>query len=137
MGIIAVATLLVIAVGVFESHDFDPEDQLTTGEEYEVAFRDGLFQVVSIMTTTGFCTADFDLWNNFSRGAAVDADVRRRLCGEHRGGDEGDPHHPLHQDPRPRDRAVVPPLGRAAPAVGRRSRSPIPTSRKTSWSISG
>ena len=71
MGIMAVATALVIVVGIFESHDFDRQDKLTMGAEFELAFRDGLFQVVSIMTTTGFCTADFDLWNNFSRGLLV------------------------------------------------------------------
>jgi len=32
------------------------------------AARYGLFQVVSIMTTTGFCTDDFDAWNSFGRG---------------------------------------------------------------------
>ncbi len=32
------------------------------------ATRYALFQVVSIMTTTGFCTADFDRWNSFARG---------------------------------------------------------------------
>jgi len=31
--------------------------------------RYGVFQVISIMTTTGFCTADFDTWNSFARGA--------------------------------------------------------------------
>ncbi|NIA12570.1 MAG: TrkH family potassium uptake protein [Nitrospiraceae bacterium] len=31
------------------------------------AFRYASFQVVSIMTTTGFCTADFDQWPHFSR----------------------------------------------------------------------
>lgn len=30
-------------------------------------FLDSLFQVVSIVTTTGFATADFDLWPNWSR----------------------------------------------------------------------
>ena len=34
---------------------------------WEQSFRNGLFQVVSILTTTGYGTADFDLWNNFSR----------------------------------------------------------------------
>lgn len=71
MGILAIATLLVIVVGIFETHDFDPLDKLPAGAEFELAFRDGLFQVVSIMTTTGFVTADFDLWNNFSRGLLV------------------------------------------------------------------
>ena len=32
------------------------------------SLRYGLFQVVSVMTTTGYGTADFDQWNNFSRG---------------------------------------------------------------------
>lgn len=71
VGIILLATLLVIAVGVFESSDFNPSGDLSLLEELEVAFRDGLFQVVSIMTTTGFGTTDFDLWNNFSRGLLV------------------------------------------------------------------
>lgn len=31
------------------------------------AFLDSTFQVVSIVTTTGFATADFDLWPNWSR----------------------------------------------------------------------
>jgi trk system potassium uptake protein TrkH len=34
----------------------------------EEAFRNGLFQVITIITTTGFGTADFDQWNHFSRG---------------------------------------------------------------------
>ncbi len=32
---------------------------------YEQAFRDSLFQVVSIITTTGFATADYLTWNPF------------------------------------------------------------------------
>ncbi|MFK8111979.1 MAG: TrkH family potassium uptake protein [Rubripirellula sp.] len=30
--------------------------------------RNGLFQVVSVLTTTGYGTADFDRWNSFGRG---------------------------------------------------------------------
>ena len=30
-------------------------------------FRDSFFSVSSVMTTTGFCTADFDTWPDFSR----------------------------------------------------------------------
>ena len=33
----------------------------------EPAFRNGLFQVVSVMTTTGYGTNDFDAWNQFGR----------------------------------------------------------------------
>jgi len=32
------------------------------------SMRLGLFQVVAILTTTGYVTADFDHWNNFGRG---------------------------------------------------------------------
>ena len=35
------------------------------------AFQYSLFQVVSIITTTGFGTNDFDQWNNFGRGALL------------------------------------------------------------------
>ncbi len=37
-------------------------------ETGESGFRHGLFQVVSILTTTGFGTVDFDRWNQFNRG---------------------------------------------------------------------
>lgn len=33
----------------------------------EKGIRNGMFQVVSILTTTGYGTADFDKWNHFSR----------------------------------------------------------------------
>ena len=32
------------------------------GTDWEVSFRDSLFQVVSVITTTGFVTADYSLW---------------------------------------------------------------------------
>jgi len=35
------------------------------------AVRYGLFQVVSITTTTGFCTDDFNRWNAFGRGVLL------------------------------------------------------------------
>ncbi|NLN92392.1 MAG: TrkH family potassium uptake protein [Candidatus Hydrogenedens sp.] len=34
-------------------------------------FRMSFFQVVSIMTTTGFCTEDFNLWPSFSQGILI------------------------------------------------------------------
>ncbi len=40
---------------------------LSVGE----AFRHSSFQVVSIMTTTGFSTANFDLWPSFARSALL------------------------------------------------------------------
>ncbi len=36
-----------------------------TGHEFERAFREGLFQIVSIVTTTGFITADYTQWTPF------------------------------------------------------------------------
>ncbi|HID76977.1 MAG TPA: TrkH family potassium uptake protein, partial [Planctomycetaceae bacterium] len=48
------------------------DDQAGRGEQedrrLDQAIRFGLFQVVSIMTTTGYCTDNFDLWNSFNRG---------------------------------------------------------------------
>ena len=38
-------------------------------ERFFSGVRYGLFQVVSVMTTTGFGTHDFDRWNSFGRGA--------------------------------------------------------------------
>lgn len=52
MAIIFVATL-IISIGLIFSLDIAAEK----------AFRDALFQVVSILTTTGFVTADYLLWS--------------------------------------------------------------------------
>ncbi len=45
---------------------------MRSGDEGFSTFADslryGLFQVVSVLTTTGYGTADFDHWNNFGRG---------------------------------------------------------------------
>lgn len=40
-------------------------------QSIEHSLRDSAFTVVSIMTTTGYTTADFELWPNMSRGALV------------------------------------------------------------------
>jgi len=53
------------------TNDFDPDEKLSSAEHSETALRDGLFQVVSMLTTTGFGTADFDSWNNFSRAMLI------------------------------------------------------------------
>ena len=39
-----------------------------TMQPYTDALRYGLFQVVSVVTTTGYGTHDFDKWNSFGRG---------------------------------------------------------------------
>lgn len=60
IGIIAGVAVAIIAMGLYRSDSgFD---------SLEEAFRNGLFQVITIITTTGFGTADFDQWNHFSRG---------------------------------------------------------------------
>ena len=40
---------------------------LPAGPSWGIRFRDALFQVASITTTTGFATADFDLWPLFAK----------------------------------------------------------------------
>ena len=58
IGLIGGITLLLVLIGI-PSGDFD---NVSSG------VRDGLFQVVSVVTTTGYGTDDFDQWNSFGRG---------------------------------------------------------------------
>jgi trk system potassium uptake protein TrkH len=58
VGIIGIGTVLIVLIGLL-SDDF---------ADVAEALRYGLFQVVSIMTTTGYGTHDFDAWNHFGRG---------------------------------------------------------------------
>ena len=60
IGIIAGVAIAIITLGMVTG-----DTGFGTVEE---AFRNGLFQVITIITTTGFGTADFDQWNHFSRG---------------------------------------------------------------------
>jgi trk system potassium uptake protein TrkH len=60
VGIILAATVLILLTGLRHA-DFEN----VTGEG---AFRHSLFQVVAIVTTTGFGTNDFDRWSSFGRG---------------------------------------------------------------------
>lgn len=52
--IILVITVIVVAGLMLSSYT-----------DFENGFRDGLFQVVSIVTTTGYVTADYELWGPF------------------------------------------------------------------------
>lgn len=52
---IVLASILIVAGVLAFSND----------NSYEKAFRDSAFQVVSIVTTTGFVTADYSLWGPF------------------------------------------------------------------------
>ena len=56
LSIVSIA-VLAIAVNLF----------MTSYESIFLAFRDAFFQVSSIITTTGYATADFDLWPSFSK----------------------------------------------------------------------
>lgn len=57
IGIITVS-VIAIAINLF----------MTSYQRLGIAFRDSFFQVSSIITTTGYATADFDLWPSFSKG---------------------------------------------------------------------
>ena len=60
-------TVLLMALALLLSHDFDPEQELGWRTEFLDALRYTSFTVVSIMTTTGFGTCDFDTWSQFSK----------------------------------------------------------------------
>ena len=57
---------LVVAWGTWH-HDFAAATA-PWPDQFLAALRYGTFQVVSIMTTTGYGTHDFDNWNSFGRG---------------------------------------------------------------------
>ncbi len=63
VGIIVAVTLGVIFFGM--------RSQDTGFGEWGSSFRYGLFQVVSVLTTTGYGTADYDQWNAFGRGVLL------------------------------------------------------------------
>jgi trk system potassium uptake protein TrkH len=60
VGIIAAVTVAAICFGMLARDE--------GFETFAGALRYGFFQVVSVLTTTGYGTADFDGWNNFGRG---------------------------------------------------------------------
>jgi len=81
VGILLAVTVLVVVVGLY-SGDFRGANGMTISASEVAAASDsparpgeavryGLFQVVSIMTTTGFCTDDFNRWNAFGRGVLL------------------------------------------------------------------
>jgi len=75
IGLFAVATafiavnLVATAVPPEANNLADDAEVLQTGPPYGAAhaLRVAAFQVVAIMTTTGFCTDNFDIWPDFSR----------------------------------------------------------------------
>lgn len=67
IGWIILVTAIVTLVGTLRYNDFNPEGDLTYTEELLAALRYGMFNIISIMTTTGFATHDFDRWNQLAR----------------------------------------------------------------------
>jgi len=59
LGIVTISTIL-IAVDIFL-------DTALVYDSIAIAFKDSFFQVSSIITTTGFSTADFAKWSTFSK----------------------------------------------------------------------
>jgi len=81
--VIVVVTAMIVAFGLYH-HDFDQcgadrdviavadgADQTDYSPPVGNAVRYGLFQVVSLMTTTGYCTDDFNQYNSFARGVLL------------------------------------------------------------------
>ena len=67
IGLLAVATAVIVLLSWSDdSFANAPDDPV--GARVMNTCRYGLFQVVSVMTTTGYGTHDFDRWNHFSRG---------------------------------------------------------------------
>jgi trk system potassium uptake protein TrkH len=68
-GILGISTLIAIIIIFFK--DPNLESVLAHPEVYgktESAFRHSLFMVTSVVTTTGFVSADFTMWNYFATG---------------------------------------------------------------------
>ncbi|MFH1266309.1 MAG: TrkH family potassium uptake protein, partial [Planctomycetota bacterium] len=79
IAVILTATALVVGFGLYYGDFVEPYGTsdvainggaATNDDAYPAgrALRLGLFQVVSIMTTTGFCTDEFEKWNSFACG---------------------------------------------------------------------
>ncbi|TWT37839.1 Trk system potassium uptake protein TrkG [Posidoniimonas corsicana] len=67
MTIIVAGSLVLGAISVWMYEDFDPNSNLRDAEEVVAAARYVPFTFVSILTTTGYGTHDFDRWNQFGR----------------------------------------------------------------------
>ena len=60
-------TLLVVLIIIFRADvSVSSIDHPMVLGEYESAIRHGLFQVISVITTTGFVSADFTMWAPFA-----------------------------------------------------------------------
>ena len=67
-GIVVSSTLLIaIVLWFWGGSNGDPESTLPNYSRILQSLRDSFFSVVSVQTSTGFATADFDQWPNFCR----------------------------------------------------------------------
>ncbi len=64
MTVIVLISVLVVSFGIYHG-DFGSGSLV---DQVQAGTRFGLFQVVSVITTTGYGTHDFDRWNSFGRG---------------------------------------------------------------------
>ncbi len=69
LALLAISTLLIALNLIGLQGGRSPEDY--QAENFLQAVRMSAFQTVSIMTTTGYCTEDFNLWPLFSRALLV------------------------------------------------------------------
>ncbi len=60
--LMVLVSILLVSLNLF----FSKDPQLSVYHFFPRALRDAAFQVVSIITTTGFTTTDFNLWPSFS-----------------------------------------------------------------------
>lgn len=68
-GIISISSLIIVIIYFFQ--DTNLQTTITHPKIYgeaESAIRHGLFMVTSVITTTGFVTADFTMWSFFATG---------------------------------------------------------------------
>ncbi|RBW61389.1 TrkH family potassium uptake protein [Tenacibaculum sp. E3R01] len=64
--VIGISTIIAVTIIFFQDHNLNTsiEHPMVFGK-VESAFRHSFFSVISVITTTGFVTADFTMWNFF------------------------------------------------------------------------
>ncbi|MEM9186665.1 MAG: TrkH family potassium uptake protein [Planctomycetota bacterium] len=69
--VIGGATAAIMLFGLWGRSDFDPTGEAAGFAAGELAFRQSLFHVVSVVTSTGFGAADYDQWSSASRAMFI------------------------------------------------------------------
>lgn len=73
--VVALSSVILITISIFKVYN-----------NFEQAFRLSLFQTGSIMSTTGYSTANFDLWPSFSKGILLALMIVGACAGSTAGG---------------------------------------------------